>query len=261
MLRSWLFFIVYWILCLSFGLPLALLAIFLKPHQVRHGIVLFCRSVVWALEHIGGVKVEFKGLEKLPKPPFIIAAKHQSWGDGICMVAKFGDVAFVVGAFVEQYPFTKGILKKAGAMVVEFDKGHKRGKRISTAFNNHASDERIILIYPEGGMIPLDKRVIYKSGVYKFQNATKWPIVPIATNLGLYWPTDSVKKEQGIAINEVLEPIEAGLSRSELLQKIEQVLNDNSKRLFHEAIEKRPELSQANIIWPDEINHQTFYET
>lgn len=260
MLRSYLFFIAYWVICLVIGVPLAILSPFLKPQQIRRAIVFFCRSIIYALKTIAQIEIEFKGMENLPPAPFIIAAKHQSWGDGIAMVAKFGEVAFVIGAFVEQYPFTKAILKKAGAMVVDFERGHKRGRRVSKNFINHVAEGRNILIYPEGGMVPIDKKVLIKPGIYKFQAATNWPIVPVSTNLGLYWAGQSIKKEKGKAINYIHPPIYAGLGRKELLLKIENILNENSKQLFLDAIKQNPNLSQANLKWPNEVNHQTFYE-
>ncbi len=260
MLRSTLFFIIYWVSGVVIGLSLFAISPLLSVKQVRGGVVFYCRLVTWALEHIGGVKIVFRGLEKLPEGPFILASKHQAWADGIAMVAKFGDIAFVVGAFIEKYFFVKGILKKAGAMVVDFQRGHKRGRRITRNFVTHAAEGRNILIYPEGGMVKIHDRATYKPGVYKFYSTTGWPVVPVATNLGLFWSCEDFIKEPGIAINEILDPIEPGLDQGEFMKRLELAINDNSKRLFEEGVKQFPYLKQKDAIWPDEVTMKTRYE-
>ena len=100
----------------------------------------------------------------------------------------------------------------------------------------------------------IGERIKYRSGVWHLQEACGWPVVPMATNLGLFWSCEDFKKEQGEAINEVLEPIPAGLPRDEFMAHLEAALNEGSKRLCEEGQKNQPYLSQAQITWPDGIN-------
>lgn len=227
---------------------------------LHNRILSFCGKITWLLNNVAGIKIEFRGLEKLPPPPFIIAPKHQSQADGLVMLAHFQNIAYVIGGAVENYPFVGQILEKSGAMIVDMGGRRKRGKRIREASPQHIAALRNLMIFPEGGLIRLEERVRLKPGVCKFQETTNWPIVPIATNSGLFWAAEDFKKEKGTIIYEILDPIEAGQSRTETLEKLGKALFDNSKRLIDEAVAINPNLSQANSIWPTEINHISRYD-
>ena len=58
-------------------------------------IRLYTRRMLWAMHWLAGIKVELKGKERLPEGAFIVAAKHQSWGDGFVMFANTDTLVFV----------------------------------------------------------------------------------------------------------------------------------------------------------------------
>ncbi|KAK0329100.1 hypothetical protein LTR94_038125, partial [Friedmanniomyces endolithicus] len=47
------------------------------------------------------------------------------------------------------------------------------------------------------------------------------PVVPLATNLGLFWPLEEFRKNPGTATLEFLEPIPTGLPKAEFLERLE----------------------------------------
>jgi 1-acyl-sn-glycerol-3-phosphate acyltransferase len=253
-IRSLLFNAYYWVISILFVLSLAPLSWLPSDKILRTAIVFYSRAMRFGMRVLAGIRFEYRGLEKLPKGPFIIAAKHQSWGDGFGAVSKFGDIAFVTGSHLEKFPFLGRILRKIGAIVVDNCGGHKARKNLNDSFANVAEDGRNVLIYPEGHLVKIGDRIRYRSGVFHLQEASGWDVVPMATNLGLFWSCEAFNKESGIAINEVLEPIPAGLPKEEFMARLEAALNEGSRKLCEEGQKEHPLLSQANIKWPDEIN-------
>ena len=45
------------------------------------------------------------------------------------------------------------------------------------------------------------------------------PVVPVATNLGLYWPQQAYEKRPGTATIEFLDPIPPGLGKAEFMAR------------------------------------------
>lgn len=253
-MRSFLFAVFYWVISIFFGISLAILGLFRLSKAARGLTVLYARLMRLNMNLVAGIKFEYRGKERLPKGPYIIAAKHQSWGDGFGAMGFFGDVAFVTGDHLERFPLLRGVLKSLGAIVVDNCGGHKMRNRLTEAFDVAATEGRNVLIYPEGHLVKIGHRIKYKSGVYHLQQACGWPVVPVATNLGLFWAQENFNKEGGTAIDEILDPIPAGLSKEEFMTRLETSLNEGSKRLCEEGQAKHPYLTQANVKWPDEIN-------
>lgn len=60
-----------------------------------------------------GIQPGVRGKERLP-PPFIVAPKHSSYGDGFLMYVQFNDVAFVTGDHLERFPLVPKSAGEAG---------------------------------------------------------------------------------------------------------------------------------------------------
>ena len=72
------------------------------------------------------------------------------------------------------------------------------------------AEGRSILIYPEGHLTAVGVYYEYRSGVYHMARDLDLPVVPAASNLGLFWPKEAWRKTPGTAVLEFLEPIIAG---------------------------------------------------
>ena len=118
-MRSILFAIAYYAISITHVLAAAVAALRPGRGAVRRVISRFGKRMVWAMRVFAGIKLEVRGRENLPQGAFIIAPKHQSWGDGFCCFSQFDDVAFVTGDHLERFPLFKPILKKLGAIVVD----------------------------------------------------------------------------------------------------------------------------------------------
>ncbi|KAF0184403.1 MAG: phospholipid/glycerol acyltransferase [Hyphomonadaceae bacterium] len=253
-LRSFAFNASYWLTSIIFIGSLAPLSLIPGRRLVRAAIVLYARTMRFNMQYIAGIKFDYLGAENLPDGPFIIAAKHQSWGDGFGAVSYFGDVAFVTGDHLENYPFVGRILKKIGAIVVDNCGGHHARKSLTDNFALAAKEGRKVLIYPEGHLVKIGTSKKYRTGVWHLQQACGWPVVPIATNLGLFWSCEDFIKEAGQATNQILEPIPAGLGKDEFMTRLEVALETASSRLCAEGQATHPHLTQAGVEWVSEMS-------
>jgi len=239
-MRSLLFAIAYYAISITHVLAAAVAALRPGRGAVRRVITRFGRRMVWAMRVFAGIRLEVRGRERLPEGAFIIAPKHQSWGDGFCCFSQFDDVAFVTGDHLERFPLFKPILRKLGAIVVDNCGGPEARKALSTAAAQAHQEGRKILIYPEGNLAAVGTHYRYRGGVYFMSRDFGMTVVPVATNLGCFWPQQSFWKRPGTAVIEFLEPIPMGLDKDEFLARLEQVIEERTAELVAEATGQPP---------------------
>jgi 1-acyl-sn-glycerol-3-phosphate acyltransferase len=110
---------------------------------VRAIIKSYTRAMNWALRLIAGIRKEVRGRGRLPEGAFVIAAKHQSWGDGFLVYPEVPNLAFVTGDHLERFPLVSGILKKLGAIVIDTcGGGEKKASSLANGMEQAKEDGR-----------------------------------------------------------------------------------------------------------------------
>ena len=251
-MRAFLFAVAYWVMSVFYALMTALMALVPGRDAMGFALTLYSRRMLWALHWLGGVKVEVKGKERLPEGAFIVAAKHHSWGDGFVMFANVPNLVFVTGDHLERIPLLRGILKKFGAIVVDNCGGPEARKALSERAAAANADGRRILIYPEGNLAKPGEHFRYRTGVYYMYRDFGLPVVPVATNLGVFWTQQEYRKTPGVATVEFLDPIMPGLERGEFLRQLEAVVEGRSQELIANA-RNEPVRPSILVPAPDEI--------
>ncbi len=251
-MRSFFFAIAYWVLCVFYALLAALLALLPGRGPIAFALTLYTRRMLWALHWIAGIKIDVKGKERLPAGAFIIAAKHHSWGDGFVMFAHVPNLAFVTNDGLERIPLLRGILKKFGAIVVNNCGGPEARRALAERAAAAHDEGRRILIYPEGNLAKPGERFRYRTGVYYMYRDFGMPVVPVATNLGVFWRQEDFHKTPGRATVEFLDPIEPGLGRGEFLTRLETAVETRTQELISQATGE-PVRPSALVPAPDEV--------
>jgi 1-acyl-sn-glycerol-3-phosphate acyltransferase len=234
-MRALAFNIAYWILSVLYALIAT--AVLVLPGRKAVGWVIrrYSRRMVQALHLLAGIRLEVRGRGHVPDGACIIAAKHHSWFDGFCMYSQFDDVAFVTGDHLEKIPLLRGVLRKLGAIVVDNCGGHKARAALAESAARAHADGRRILIYPEGHLAKPGERFRYKTGVFHMYSKFGLPVVPAATNLGLFAPQQAFAKHPGTAVLEFLDPIPPGLPRAEFMARLEAAIEERTQALIAEA--------------------------
>ena len=129
-----------------------------------------------------------------------------------------------------------GILRKLGAIVIDTcGGGERKAASLREGMERAKQDGRRILIYPEGHLAPVDFHFRYKPGVWHMAQAMQAPVVPVATNIGLYWQQQEKKKYPGTAIIEFLDPIPWDLPKDEFLARLTEVIEQRTAELVAEG--------------------------
>ena len=233
-MRSFIFNILYWGMSAVYVVLCTLLALIPGKTALMHGIRSYCRFTVILMRVVCRIKVEVRGTP--PKDQaVIIAAKHQSWGDGIVLMAKTGNVNFVVGDHMLKFPLIGWGLKPAGAIVVNNGGGRAAIESLTAGIDRSHHETRPILIYPEGHLTPVGEGKPYRKGVFRLYAALNRPIVPVATNLGLCWPQQEWSKHPGTAVIEFLDPIAPGGSKEDVMAELETRVETRTRELEAEG--------------------------
>lgn len=249
MIRSYLFTAIYYVISVLYVLLAALCLALPGSRPIGWVVGRYARRMVQAMDLFAGIKLRVEGKEKVPQL-CIIAAKHHSWFDGFCMYSQFDDIAFVTGNHLEKIPLLRGVLRKMGAIVVDSCGGHESRKALAHNAAKANEKGRKILIYPEGHLAKPGERFRYKSGVWHMYRTFNVPVVPVATNLGLFAPQQEVTKNPGVTTLKFLDPIPPGLTKEEFMRRLEDAIEGETDRLIAAA---KGQPVTASVLVPDPL--------
>jgi 1-acyl-sn-glycerol-3-phosphate acyltransferase len=245
-LRSLLFNLAFY---LNLGLLLigAFLALVLPRRAVLGMAKLWGRTSVWLLRVICGTRVEFRGLEKLPKGALIVAAKHQSTWETFALLRLFGDFTFIVKRELMWIPIFGWCMAKG--RMIPVDRGS--GSQALGAMTKRAREEirtgRQLIIFPEGTRRPPGAEPRYKFGVAHLYAEVGVPCVPVALNSGLFWPRRAFLRLPGTIVVEFLDPIPPGLDKDVFFKRLQTDIETATARLITEG---EAELKRLGVMIP-----------
>lgn len=233
-LRSALFNALFYLTLLVY--MIAALPTFLLP---RWGILAFARfwarSSLFLLRVICGMRVEWRGLEKIPPGGLLVAAKHQSAWETFALLTLFKDPAFILKRQLQWIPLF-GWFTVTGEMIPV-----RRGARSEALaeMTGHVqkalAQGRQIIIFPEGTRRSPKAEPAYKHGIVHLYACTNTPCLPIALNSGLYWRRRSFLRHPGTVIVEILDPIAPGLAAAEFAELLRSEIETATQRLIAEG--------------------------
>ncbi len=234
--RSVLFSIVFYLNTVV--MLIAAIPTFLMPRTAILRVAqAWARVSLFFLRVIVGTKVEYRGLEHLPKGGLLVASKHQSFADIHALLPKLRDPTFILKRELTWIPLFGWFTIKGGMIPVD----RSRGASAIADMNRRARDEvargRQILIYPEGTRRAPGAEPAYKQGVAHLYRTLGVPCVPVALNSGLYWPRRRMVMQPGTIIVEFLEAIPPGLGRDEFMTTLKDRIEEASNRLLAEAMQ------------------------
>lgn len=183
-------------------------------------------GVNWLLRKLAGVEVEIRGPR--PRPPCIVAAKHQSAWDTMIWHAELDAPAIIMKRELLAIPIYGWMCRHSGMIPVDRKGGAKALKDMLERAQQAVAEGRPIVVFPQGTRtppgLPVEKRP-YQPGVAALYRATGVACVPVALNSGLFWPRRAFLRRPGRIVLEYLEPIPPGLDRkrfeAELVARIE----------------------------------------
>lgn len=212
----------------TLALPYPCLRVFIRS---------YARSSLWLLRVVCGTKVVWRGVEKLPKGPCIVACKHQSLWETFSLYAVLDDPVYVLKRELMWVPLFGWYLRKAGLIPIDRRAGMAALARMTARAQRTLAGARPrqLVIFPEGTRRPPGAEPSYKPGIVHLYNKAGLPCVPLALNSGQFWPRRSLLRLPGTIIAEVLDPIPPDLGREMFFTRLQDSIETASARLIEES--------------------------
>jgi 1-acyl-sn-glycerol-3-phosphate acyltransferase len=195
----------------------------------------WARTNLWLLHAVCGIKVEFRGLGKIPSGPLLVAAKHQSLWETFALLLILPDPAYIMKRELMWIPFFGWYAWKAGMIAVDRSKGSQALADMNASARAELARNRQIVIFPEGTRRPPGAEPRYKYGVAHLYAETGVPCLPIALNSGLFWRRRSFLRFPGTVRVEILDPIPPGLDKQDFFARLQNDIETATARLIAEG--------------------------
>lgn len=235
-LRITIFNIVFYAVTFFRAMWIALACRFVSPDRTRAMIASWCRWTQWWVGACLGARIEVRGEENLPPPPYVLAPKHQSELDVAVIFGRHSDCGAVVMKELADLPFLGALIRKLDLIAVSVEGGPQGlTEMIREGAQRVAAQGRPILIYPEGELMALGAKARYRTGVFNIYDAAQIPVVPVAQSLGAIWPKREWGKKPGrTGAIRYLPPIPPGLGKDEFMARIEAEVEEATMALIRE---------------------------
>jgi 1-acyl-sn-glycerol-3-phosphate acyltransferase len=238
-MRAHIFHTGFWLLAGVLAIVCAPVLLYPRRTAAVAAIGLFAK-LFRAWLRVCGVKVAYRGLDHLKDlGPAIFASKHQSYGDGLCHLARDTTLAYVIGDHMLRFPLVGLYLQRAEAVVVDDAAGRRATGALDEGVDRLNADGRSALIFPEGGLSPVGAKRRYRRGVWKLARTLNRPVIPVATNLGCFWPEQEWRLNPGHAVIEFLPPMSAGEDSKAFMTELETRIESRTRALEADAAAAR----------------------
>ncbi|KMW60002.1 Acyltransferase family protein [Candidatus Rhodobacter oscarellae] len=197
------------------------------------GVRNYCRYVRWSARWMVGLSSEIRG--EVPQGEVLIASKHQSFLDIIMLVSVLPRPKFIMKKQLRYAPILGWFAMRIGCVPV--DRG-KRGAAIEQMKRDVTSGAALpgqLIIYPQGTRVAPGAARSYKVGTAVLYEQLGQDCVPVAVNVGVFWPRHGIYRKPGHAVLEFLPRITPGLSNDDFMARLEDVVETKSNQLMAEA--------------------------
>jgi len=191
----------------------------------------WAKTAIFLMRVVCNIKVEFRGVENIPKGPLIVASKHQSMWETISLLRFFEAPFFVVKRQLNFIPLFGWYLIKTGMVAID----RSEGRRALLSVIRRAAEEvrhgRQFVIFPEGTRTAPGAPPQYKGGVGMIYSECGVPCLPVALNSGLFWPRRTFMRYPGTLVVEFLDPLPPGLPRDEFMTRLRDQIETATSRI------------------------------
>jgi 1-acyl-sn-glycerol-3-phosphate acyltransferase len=218
-LRSLLFNIFFFVATFVLTV-LAYVVSLIDPDRAYGYAVRWARVILWGLRRICRIEVEVIGAEHLPRGAALIASAHQSAFDTLIWLTLVPRCCYVLKRELLRIPLFGRLIVKAGMIPIDRSSGQSAIRSLLRQADRAVREERQIVIFPQGTRIAPGKSVALQPGVAALADRTRLPVIPIATDSGLYWSRRAFHKRPGTIRVVVRPPLPNGLRRPDLMARL-----------------------------------------
>jgi 1-acyl-sn-glycerol-3-phosphate acyltransferase len=229
-LRSLVFNILFYLVFLSCAI--VALPTFAMPRGAMLRVASWwAQSTIFLMRVICNIKVEFRGVEKIPRGPLIVASKHQSMWETISLLRFFEAPFFAVKRELLFIPLFGLFLIKTRMIAIDRSAGGRALIRMARRAAEEVRGGRQFVIFPEGTRKAVGAPPQYKGGLGLIYVDCGVPCLPVALNSGLFWPRRTFMRYPGTLVVEFLDPLPPGLPRDQFLDHVQAVIEAATNRI------------------------------
>ena len=168
-------------------------------------------------------KVEFKGLDKIPKhKKFFIASAHQSMFETFIYNFLIPDCTFIIKKELLSIPLYGLYLRKLKYVAINRGKASRENSdSFAQVFDLVLKSNRTLIIFPQGTRVKFDEQPQLKKGASRIYQGLNIACLPVKLNTGVVWPKNSFFKNPGIITFEFKDLIEPGLDSASFTNQLE----------------------------------------
>ncbi len=194
---------------------------------------LYARWVRFTARVLVGLHTETRGA--IPSGAALIASKHQSMLDSVILISVLPTPRFVMKKQLSWIPVAGWHALRAGFVPVDRGKRGSAIKKMLADVEQGSTGPGQIIIYPQGTRTAPGKYLPYKKGTAALYAQLGQPCIPVATNVGVFWPRHGIYRKPGVAVIEFLPAIPPGLPSDTFMAQLETVVEAASNRLMAEV--------------------------
>src|SRR3981081_2585634 len=195
-LRSLVYNVLFYAL-LVFWIMVAIPTYLMPPRAFMTVAKAWARSSIWLMRVICKTKVEYRGMEKIPDGPLIVASKHQSMWETFALMQFFDAPLFIYKRELAWIPFFGWYLMKSKMIGVDRDGGMRSLMETARRAPKEIRSGRQLIIFPEGPRTPVDAPPDYMTGVGQIYASRGVPCIPVALESRLFVPRRTVMGAAG----------------------------------------------------------------
>ncbi len=193
----------------------------------------YTRYVAWTARWMIGLRCEIRGTP--PQGNVMIAAKHQSFLDILMIFGALPAGKYIMKQSIIWTPVIGLYGLRIGCIAVNRGQRGKAIKKLVKDVESGLQYPGQLIIFPQGTRVAVGADKPYKIGTGVLYEQLGQRVIPVATNVGVFWPRTGVYRKPGLAVFEFLPEIATGLDRADFMLEMENVIETASDKLAAEA--------------------------
>ncbi|MGX9430047.1 MULTISPECIES: lysophospholipid acyltransferase family protein [Bradyrhizobium] len=242
--RSLIFNVLFYLVLVSLSI-VAIPTVVLPRRAMMTLAAWWASATLFLMRVVCNIRVEFRGVEKIPKGPLIVAAKHQSMWETFQLLRFFDHPLYMLKRELTWIPVFGQFLIKAGMIAIDRGGGPRSLVKTLRRAAAEVKRGRQLVIFPEGTRRPVGAPPSYKTGVAQIYAESGVPCLPVALNSGLFWPRRTFMRYPGTLVVEFLDPLPAGLRRDEFMTRLRESIEGAADRIVEAARAEQAQLFGA----------------
>ncbi len=194
----------------------------------------YCKWVRWTARWMVGLHSEVRG--PIPQGNVLVAAKHQSFFDIVILFGALPRPRFIMKRELMWFPVIGQYALRLGCIPVDRGRRAEAIRKLVHDVAKGAEKPGQLAIYPQGTRVAPGAQESYKVGTAVLYNQFDQTCVPVATNVGVFWPRKGILRKPGLAVIEFLPVIEPGLNNADFIDRLETEIETAYNNLIKEAV-------------------------